>query len=353
MRLFNRAVKPYCHQCQQGATFPLPVPFLNGSKRLHSQAIQLVHHNRASAVRRSADSISRWAGRSSKGVHVMRIIGKRTLLKIVALTAAGTALSGCVYDVGLGYASDGYYNDYYCDPYGGYDSYYDCDYRSGFYNIGFGGGWYDNYYYPGYGYYLFDNYGRRHAMRDNHRRYWGEKRHGWYREHRGRDRDRKDYRGRGRGYSDSATPGVIGWPERDGGRVRDGDGRRRGDGQGRRGRNDQWRGGDGNGAAAVPTPNPDYVRGRGDGRRGDGQGRGRWRGNDGANAVPQPNRAERRGNGGQGNAGQRNWRQPAPQPSSGQGDAAAVRPAPPPRSEGPRREAPRHRASEGGTERPD
>lgn len=278
----------------------------------------------------------------------MKNFGTGALLRIAALAVAGTALSGCVYDVGLGYASDSYYDDYYCDPYGGYDSYYDCDYRSGFYNIGFGGGWYDSYFYPGYGYYLFDNYGRRHSMRDNHRRYWGEKRHSWYREHRGRDRD--GYRGRGRGYRDgSATPGAIGWPERNGGRVRDGDGRGRGDGQARRGRNDQWRGGDGTGAAAVPTPNPDYVRGRGDARRREGQGRG----NDGANAVPQPNRAERRGNGGQRNNSQGNWRQPAPQPSSGQGDAPAARPTPQPRGDSGRREAPRQRVSEGGVERPD
>lgn len=285
----------------------------------------------------------------------MKTFGTRALLRIAALAAAGTALSGCVYDVGLGYASDGYYDDYGCDPYGGYDSYYDCDYGSGFSNIGFGGGWYDNYYYPGYGYYLFDNGGRRHAMRDNHRRYWSEKRHSWYREHRGRDRDRNDYRGRGRNYSDGVTPGAIGWPERNGGRVRDGDDNRRGrgDGQGRRNRSDQWRGGDGNGANAVPTPNPDDARGRGNGQRGDGQGRGRWRGGDNPNGAAQPNSSERRGDDGQRNSGQRNWRQPAPQPSSGQIDAPAARPAPQPRGESPQHEAPHDRVGRRGAERPD
>jgi hypothetical protein len=283
-------------------------------------------------------------------------ISRKIFLRLAALTGGAMALSGCVYDVGLGYASDGYYDDYGCDPYWDYGRYYDCDYGSGFFDIGFGGGWYDNYWYPGHGYYLFDNYGRRYPMRDHHRRYWGEKRHGWYREHRGRDRDRDGYRGRGRGYSDSATPGVIGWPERNGGRVRDGDDRRgprEGDGRGRR--DDSWRGGDGRGANAVPVPNPDYVRGRGDGRRGEGQGRGRWRGGDG-NAVPAPapeapamGRGSR-GNQPSGNSGRRGW-----QPSAPSSDAPAYRPAPEPRNDSPppAREAPRNRVSEGGEERPD
>ena len=65
------------------------------------------------------------------GVQIMKSLGKhlggKMMLKISALAAAGMGLSGCVYDVGLGYASDGYYDDGYdCDPYGGYDSYYSC-----------------------------------------------------------------------------------------------------------------------------------------------------------------------------------------------------------------------------------
>jgi hypothetical protein len=225
----------------------------------------------------------------------MKNLGKRwsgkALLKISALAAAGMGLSGCVYDMGLGYASDGYYDDAYdCDPYGGYDSYYQCDYGHGFYNIGYGGGWYDNYWYPGYGFYLFDNNGGRYPMRDNHRRYWGEQRQHWYRENRGRHQDRGRYQGRrGSGYTDHATPGAIGWPERNGGRVRDGDENRRGRGDGRRGRNDQWRGGDGNGANAVPVANPEVVQRQGRGReRGEGYGRPNRRGSEGANAVPVP-----------------------------------------------------------------
>jgi hypothetical protein len=340
--LFNCAVKillpPMSARCKR----LVPVPFLNGSQQQHSHAIQLMRHNPESTVKRCAESMERNGGRrGSKGVQIMTNFTKQALLRFAALAAAGTALSGCVYDVGLGYASDGYYDDYYCDPYGGYDSYYDCDYRSGFYNIGYGGGWYDSFWYPGHGYYLFDNYGRRHPMRDHHRRYWGEKRHHWYRENRGRHRD-GNHRGRGRGYTDSATPGAIGWPERNGGRVRDGDDYRRGRGEGRRSRNDQWRGGDGRGADAVPTPNPEAVERPGRGRdRGDGYGRPNRRGSDGQRAVrvprdAQPDMGQRRGRG-----DGRSFRQPpppqaAPSPSA-QSDVPAPRAAPPPRPERPAR----------------
>ena len=251
---------------------------------------------------------------------------KQAFLKIAALATAGIALSGCTYDMGLGYASDGYgsgYDD--CDPYSPFDSYYDCDNGYGFSNIGYGGGWYDNYWYPGYGYFLFDNYGRRYNMRDNHRRYWGEQRHSWYRENRGRNRDGGRYEGRGRGYTDNATPGTIGWPERNGGRVREDN--QRGRGEGRRGRNDQWRGGNGNGADAVPVPNPEVVQRRG---RGNNEGHGR----------------RQRGEGQGVRGGQdRGYRQPPPQPS-GQSEAPA------PRDDGARQQAPRIRSTHGATEQP-
>lgn len=170
----------------------------------------------------------------------------KAVAKVAALASASMALSGCVYDLGLGYASDGYYDDAYgCDPYSDYDRYYDCDIGYGFNNIGYGGGWYDNYYYPGYGFFLFDNIGRRYPMRDHHRRYWGEKRQVWYRENRGRDGDGGRYQRRNRGYTDGGAPGAIGWPERHGGRVDDAQRPRDGRRESRRGRNDQWRGGDG------------------------------------------------------------------------------------------------------------
>ena len=82
--------------------------------------------------------------------------------------AANTLLSGCyngdVYGAG-NYASGSVcganYYDY--DPYGyddgyGYNCYDAADYRGGFLNIGFGGGWYDDYYYPGYGTWMYDRY---------------------------------------------------------------------------------------------------------------------------------------------------------------------------------------------------
>lgn len=168
--------------------------------------------------------------------------GSKTILKAVLLISASVGLSGCVYDLGLGYASDGYYDDGYgCDPYGGYDAYYDCDYGQGFANIGFGGGYYDNYFYPGYGFFLFDNVGRRYPMRDHHRRYWGEKRQGYFREQRGRDRGGRRHNGRPHGYSSDATPGVYGSAERNTRRApnpedleRTGRGRDREDGVSRR-----------------------------------------------------------------------------------------------------------------------
>lgn len=108
--------------------------------------------------------------------------GFKMALRIAALAGVSAGLSGCYSDFGLGYASDGY-GQYDCDPYSQFDSYYNCDYGYGFNNIGYGGGWYDNFYYPGYGIFLFDNYGRRYNMRDDHRRYWGGQRFTWQREH--------------------------------------------------------------------------------------------------------------------------------------------------------------------------
>ncbi len=215
------------------------------------------------------------------------------VMRLAALGAATWGLSGCYYDagLGLGYYDDGY-SYYDCDPYGGFDSYYDCDYRNGFYNIGYGGGWYQDYYYPGHGFYIFDRGGRRYQMYDNHRRYWGNRRHEWYREHHGR-------RDGGRGWGDNDGDRRDGWRDRDG--RRDGrDGRR----DGRRGRDL-----DGSyGATPVPgvvTPgagdpragNPDgsgWGR-RGDGRRGEGRGERRrgWQGeNRGAVPAPVPGQPE-------------------------------------------------------------
>ena len=105
----------------------------------------------------------------------------------IALGAfATTMLGGCFYgDVyGSSYASGGDCSSRYGDAYYDYDGYayddgygYDCydgaDYGSGFAQIGFGGGWYDDYYYPGYGLWMFDNYRNRYPLRGQYLNYWG------------------------------------------------------------------------------------------------------------------------------------------------------------------------------------
>lgn len=270
-----------------------------------------------------------------KGVQDM----KKAFLKIAALATAGIAASGCSYDMGLGYASDGYGSGYYdCDPYNQFDTYYDCDNGYGFSSIGYGGGWYDNYWYPGYGYFLFDNYGRRYNMRDNHRRYWGKKRYSWYRENRDRNRDGGRYDGRGRDYTDNATPGTIGWPERNGGRSIESEGRREGRGDGRRRRGDQWHGGNGHGADAVRIPNPEVVQGRG---RGNGEGYGRRQRGEGQGSS-----------GGEGRGYRRSPLQQSTGESSGKSEAPAYRPAPAPDGNGPRQQVPRIRSRQGAVEQP-
>lgn len=72
-----------------------------------------------------------------------------------ALIAASAALglSACMGDdYGYGGMSLGYGSGYY----GGYPYY----------------GWYDDFYYPGTGYYVYDRIGRRHSWSDSQRRYW-------------------------------------------------------------------------------------------------------------------------------------------------------------------------------------
>lgn len=113
------------------------------------------------------------------------------LLKSAIAAGALLGLGGCMYG-GTGYYGDGYVNNqrYDCDPYAPFDDYYACDYGYGFANIGFGGGWYDQYYYPGYGVYVFDRGGRRHAMRAHDRRYWARQRAAYGGRH-VRDRDHR------------------------------------------------------------------------------------------------------------------------------------------------------------------
>lgn len=102
--------------------------------------------------------------------------------------AGALALGGCAYDDGYGYGGvsvgTGYYGNggYYGDGYYGPTGYY----QPGFYN-----GWYDGFYYPGSGYYVYDRGGRRQRWNDGQRRYWEGRRAE-------RRDDRHDGRGQGR-----------------------------------------------------------------------------------------------------------------------------------------------------------
>ena len=132
---------------------------------------------------------------------------KATVAGLLALGASGCmSMGGYGSGYGDGYYNDGYggdyaYNDRCYDAYNGYDNYYsqyDCydrnDYNSRFsVNIGFGGGWWNDFYYPGYGYYMFDRYGARRALYGNYARYWGGRRAGYRWTHNGGHRD--GYRG--------------------------------------------------------------------------------------------------------------------------------------------------------------
>lgn len=157
-------------------------------------------------------------------------------LPVVFGALATTALGGCYYgDVNSSsYASSGICADRYYDydPYAyddgyGYGCYDSTDYSGGFVQIGFGGGWYDSYYYPGYGLWMFDSYRNRYPLRGRYLNYWGGRR-AWWKHHRGHRGDwRRDgnWRDRDRDGRHDGRPG--GWTgRRDGDRDRDRDGRR-------------------------------------------------------------------------------------------------------------------------------
>lgn len=98
-------------------------------------------------------------------------------LRLAALAAATLGLSACGYNglysgVSIG-AGNGYYGDPYYGGYGGYGGY---GYGAGY---GYGMspyGWYDGFYYPGTGFYVYDSYRRPHRWSDRHRRYWTQRR---------------------------------------------------------------------------------------------------------------------------------------------------------------------------------
>jgi hypothetical protein len=98
----------------------------------------------------------------------------------VLAVAASAALAGCASYDGYGRTSYGY-SDYY--P------------RASYY------GWYDGYYYPGAGYYIYDRRGHRHSWNARHRRYWEARREyrrdrheNWSDYRRERRGDRRDWR---------------------------------------------------------------------------------------------------------------------------------------------------------------
>ncbi|MBA3942572.1 MAG: hypothetical protein C0520_15300 [Sphingopyxis sp.] len=170
----------------------------------------------------------------------------RRPLSLALGALATTTFGGCYYGdlYGTDYASAGYacetrygatyYDDY--DPYAyddgyGYDCYDGADYGGGFVQIGFGGGWYDDYYYPGYGTWMFDSYRNRYPLSGHYLNYWGGRRAWW--KHRN---DRPDG-----GWNGSGRPG-------------------RGDHDGRPGRPGGWHGGD------LDDDGPRGTPGRGNGR---------------------------------------------------------------------------------------
>ena len=115
-----------------------------------------------------------------------------TLSPLRTLVLAGAAvagLAGCTDyydDYGYGYGRSYYGSSYYAPS----RSYY---------------GWYNDYYYPGVGVYIFDRSGSRYRWTDDHRRYWGswrgERRENW-------DGYRRDNRGwQGRQWDRSERPG--------------------------------------------------------------------------------------------------------------------------------------------------
>lgn len=267
----------------------------------------------------------------------------------LALGAFATAsLGGCYYgDVnGASYASAGsscpgsYYDG---DPYAyddgyGYNCYDPSDYGSGFVQIGFGGGWYDDYYYPGYGMWMFDNYRNRYPLRGQYLNYWGGRR-AWWKHH--RDRGDGHWNRPGRGDGDNPTPPTTTNPVRPGrpdgwtgrpGRPGDWNGRDR-DHDGPRGtRPGRWNPGAGRGDNPAPPVTTNPVRpGRPDGWTGGRPGRpDGWTGGRGGDGGPRGTRPDRPNRGDPGAVSPRPPRA-MPAPDASPRPAPAVREAPAPR----------------------
>lgn len=124
-----------------------------------------------------------------------------------ALAAAGLSigLGGCMGD--YGYGGVGYASDYYDGYGGGYG--YGPSLAYGGYGGGYGGygGWYNDFYYPGAGIYVFDRSGRRSRWNDGQRRYWEGRRGNWQGQRGPGQGQRAEWGGRGQGRPGVGRPG--------------------------------------------------------------------------------------------------------------------------------------------------
>ena len=123
------------------------------------------------------------------------------LRNALILLGATAGLSGCVGmypGMSVGYGNGGYYDPYGYGGYGGYgSSYYGSGYGSPYY------GWYDDYYYPGTGYWVYDRYGSRRQWTDAQRRYWNS-----------RDRGDTKVVDNWSGYRTGTSGAMQGWVDR-------------------------------------------------------------------------------------------------------------------------------------------
>ena len=104
---------------------------------------------------------------------------KSTILRPALIAIAALGLVGC------SSYYDGYGYNRVSVGLGSYGSYYQPYY-----------GWYDGYYYPGTGYYIYDRYGSRYRWGDRYRNYWESRRpsRGYRDNWSGYRADRRDYR---------------------------------------------------------------------------------------------------------------------------------------------------------------
>ncbi len=144
-------------------------------------------------------------------------------LAIAAVAAAGAlALSGCADDMygPYGYGSPYGYSAYgYGNPYGyGYSPY--ANYGYGYPYGGYYGydafdpfGWYGDFYYPGAGIYVYDQYRNRRVWNGDQQRYWMNRRSTWQSHGgtAGTTGTRENWSGFSRGPRSGGNTGTSGW----------------------------------------------------------------------------------------------------------------------------------------------